>query len=178
MDAPASRVRFRIDGSVAAAAELLNRERLRDYAGSPIDPGTSRGNLTAYVTMSMPLKPDLPAGSAQYAMNLEVNNFSAERLVMGQKVEAAALARARRQSGLRAARRRQDQRHSGAARISSKSRDQADAEVRVAATLDEAGARAARLRSRRLCHRSGAGARSTAAFRSRAATAAIRSKPT
>ena len=41
--------------------------------------------------MSMPLKPDLPAGSAKYAMNLEVNNFSAERLVMGQKVEAAAL---------------------------------------------------------------------------------------
>ena len=40
----ASRVRFRIDGSVAAAAELLSRERLRDYAGSPIDPGTSRGN--------------------------------------------------------------------------------------------------------------------------------------
>ena len=50
MDAPPSRVRFRIDGSVAAAAELLSRERLRDYAGSPIDPATSRGNLTAYVT--------------------------------------------------------------------------------------------------------------------------------
>jgi hypothetical protein len=91
MSAPASRVRFKIDGSVAAAAELLSSERLRDHAGSPIDPATSRGNVTAYVTMTMPLKTDLPAGSAQYAMNLEVNNFSAEKLVMGQKVEAAAL---------------------------------------------------------------------------------------
>ena len=138
MDAPASRVRFRIDGSVAAAAELLNRERLRDYAGSPIDPGTSRGNLTAYVTMSMPLKPDLPAGSAQYAMNLEVNNFSAERLVMGQKVEAPALrVRADNQGYVL----RGDVKINGIPALLEykKSRDQSEAEVRVAATLDEAG---------------------------------------
>ena len=138
MDAPASRVRFRIDGSVAAAAELLNRERLRDYAGSPIDPGTSRGNLTAYVTMSMPLKPDLPAGSAQYAMNLEVNNFSAERLVMGQKVEAPALrVRADNQGYVL----RGDVKINGIPALLEyrKQRDQSEAEVRVAATLDEAG---------------------------------------
>ena len=41
--------------------------------------------------MSLPLKPDLPPGSTQYAMNLEIANFAAERLVMGQKVEAAKL---------------------------------------------------------------------------------------
>ena len=137
MDAPASRVRFRIDGSVAAAAELLSRERLRDYAGSPIDPSTSRGNLTAYVTMSMPLKPDLPAGSAQYAMNLEVNNFSAERLVMGQKVEAPALrVRADNQGYVL----RGDVKINGIPALLEykKSRDQSEAEVRVAATLDEA----------------------------------------
>jgi hypothetical protein len=138
MDAPASRVRFRIDGSVAAAAELLSSERLRDYAGSPIDPGTSRGNLTAYVTMSMPLKPDLPAGSAQYAMNLEVNNFSAERLVMGQKVEAPALrVRADNQGYVL----RGDVKINGIPALLEyrKVRDQSEAEVRVAATLDEAG---------------------------------------
>jgi hypothetical protein len=138
MDAPASRVRFRVDGSVASAAELLSRERLRDYAGSPIDPGTSRGNLTAYVTMSMPLKPDLPAGSAQYAMNLEVNNFSAERLVMGQKVEAAALrVRADNQGYVL----RGDVKINNIPALLEykKLRDQSEAEVRVAATLDEAG---------------------------------------
>lgn len=138
MEAPASRVRFRIDGSVSAAAELLSRERLRDYAGSPIDPGTSRGNLTAYVSMSMPLKPDLPAGSAQYAMNLEVNNFAAERLVMGQKVEAPALrVRADNQGYVL----RGDVKINGIPALLEykKSRDESEAEVRVAATLDEAG---------------------------------------
>ena len=138
MTAPASRVRFRIDGSVAAAAELLSSERLRDHAGSPIDPGTSRGNITAYVTMTMPLKPDLPAGSAQYAMNLDVVNFSAERLVMGQKVEAPALrVRADNQGYVL----RGDVKINGIPALLEyrKQRDQAEAEVRVAATLDEAG---------------------------------------
>ena len=138
MNAPASRVRFRIDGSVAAAAELLSTDRLRDHAGSPIDPGTSRGNVTAYVTMSMPLKTDLPAGSAQYAMNLEVNNFSAERLVMGQKVESPALrVRADNQGYVL----RGDVKINGIPALLEyrKQRDQTEAEVRVAATLDEAG---------------------------------------
>ncbi|MCC6890815.1 MAG: hypothetical protein IT536_19995 [Hyphomicrobiales bacterium] len=138
MDPPVSRVRFRLEGSVAAAAELLSRERLRDYAGAPIEAGTSRGNLTAHVTVSMPLKPDLPPGSAQYAINLEVANFSAERLVMGQKVEAAMLrARADNQGYTL----RGDVRINGTAALLEyrKLRDQAEAEVRVAATLDDAG---------------------------------------
>ena len=105
--------------------------------------------------MSMPLKPDLPAGSAQYAMNLEVTNFSAERLVMGQKVEAAALrVRADNQGYVL----RGDVKINGIPALLEyrKARDQSEAEVRVAATLDEAGARAARLRSRRICQRPGA----------------------
>jgi hypothetical protein len=131
-------VRFRVDGSVAAAAELLSRERLRDYAGSPVDPASSRGNVTAYVTMSMPLKPDLPAGSTQYAMNLEINNFAAERLVMGQKVEASALRVRADNQGYAL---RGDVKINGIPALLEyrKVRDQADAEVRVAATLDEAG---------------------------------------
>jgi hypothetical protein len=139
IDAPPARVRFRVDGAVGAAAELLNRDRLRDFAGSPIDAGTSRGTLTAYVTMSLPLKPDLPPGSAQYAMNLDVNNFSAERLVMGQKVEAPTLrVRADNQGYVI----RGDVKINGipAALEYRKARDESEAEVRVAATLDE-GAR-------------------------------------
>jgi uncharacterized protein YhdP len=138
MNTPVSRVRFRVDGSVSAAAELLNRERLRDYAASPIDPGTSRGTVVAHVTMSMPLKPDLPPGSAQYAMNLEIANFAADRLVMGQKVEAAAL-RARADNEGYAL--RGDVKINGIPALLEyrKQRDQSEAEVRVAATLDEAG---------------------------------------
>ena len=56
--APPAKARFRLDGSVPAAAELLGMERLRDYSGAPIDPATSRGTLTAQVTLAMPLKDD------------------------------------------------------------------------------------------------------------------------
>ncbi len=39
----------------------------------------------------MPLKPDLPPGSTNYAITVDATNFSAEHMIMGQKVEAADL---------------------------------------------------------------------------------------
>ncbi len=138
MNAPVSRTRFKIDGSVAAAAELLSRDRLRDFAGSPIDPASSRGTMTAFVNLSMPLNPDLPPGSAQYSINIEVANFSAERMVLGQKVEAALLRVRADNQGYTL---RGDVKIGGMPALLEyrKLRDQADAEVRVATTLDEAG---------------------------------------
>ncbi len=88
---PPAKVRFRLDGSVPAAAELLANERLREHSGAPLDPATSRGTLTAQVTLALPLKRDLAPGSSIYTINLDVLNFAAERMVMGQKVESALL---------------------------------------------------------------------------------------
>src|SRR5690606_4558151 len=53
--APPARVRFRIDGPVQAAAELLSLDRLRDHAGLPIDPATSKGNVSGQVTLGLPI---------------------------------------------------------------------------------------------------------------------------
>jgi hypothetical protein len=89
--APPAKVRFRLDGSVPAAAELLSMQRLRDYSNAPVEPATSRGTLTAQVTLALPLKEDLAPGSSLYTINMDVANFAAERMVMGQKVEAALL---------------------------------------------------------------------------------------
>ena len=88
---PPAKARFRLDGSVPAAAELLATERLREFSGAPLDPSTSRGTLSAQVTLSLPLKENLAEGSSTYSINMDVANFSAERMVMGQKVEAAML---------------------------------------------------------------------------------------
>jgi hypothetical protein len=88
---PPAKARFRLDGSVPAAAELLATDRLRDYSGAPLDPAASRGTLTAQVTLGLPLKEDLAEGSSTYTINMDVANFAAERMVMGQKVEAAVL---------------------------------------------------------------------------------------
>ena len=89
--APPARVHFKLDGPVPAAAELLALDRLRDASGVPFDPATTRGTMSAQVQLGMPLKSDLPPGSTQYAITVDATNFSADHLVMGQKVDAALL---------------------------------------------------------------------------------------
>ncbi len=39
-----SKVKFRIDGPVPAAAEILASDRLSDFSGTLIDPNASKGN--------------------------------------------------------------------------------------------------------------------------------------
>ena len=41
---PPARVRFKLDGPVAAAAELLATDRLRDASGAPFDPASTQRN--------------------------------------------------------------------------------------------------------------------------------------
>jgi Protein of unknown function len=134
--APPAKVRFRLDGAVPAAAELLGLERLRDYSGTPLDPASSRGTLTAQVTLAMPLKADLAPGSSSYTIAMDVTNFSAERVVMNQKVEAATLKVNANNQGHWI---RGDVKISGVpANLDyRKPRDAAEAEVRIVATLDD-----------------------------------------
>jgi hypothetical protein len=89
--APPARVHFKIDGPVQAAAELLATDRLRDASGVPFDPATTRGTMSALVALALPLKSDLPPGSTNYAITVDATNFSAEHMIMGQKVDAADL---------------------------------------------------------------------------------------
>jgi hypothetical protein len=132
---PPAKARFRLDGSVSAGAELLATERLRDFSGTPIEPGTSRGTLTAQVTLGLPLKEDLAEGSTNYSIQMDVTNFAAERMLMGQKVEAATLKVSANNQGYWI---RGDVKLNGlpAALDFRKPRD-SDPEVRVQATLDE-----------------------------------------
>jgi hypothetical protein len=135
--APPARARFHLDGPVQAAAELLALERLREFSGSPLDPATSRGNLSAQVAVNLPLKEDLPPGSSVYTINMDVTNFYADRLVMGQKVEAQSLHVAANNQGYWI---KGDAKLNGipAALDYRKPRGDGDAEVRIQATLDEA----------------------------------------
>ena len=132
---PPAKARFRLDGSVPAAAELLGLERLREYSGAPLDPATSRGTLTAQVALALPLKEDLAPGSSIYMINLDIANFAAEHMVMGQKVEAAMLKVSANNQGHWI---RGDVKLNGvpAALDYRKPRD-GDADVRIQATLDE-----------------------------------------
>ena len=134
---PQARVHFKLDGPAPAAAEMLRSERLRDIADAPFDPSTIRGTVSAQVTLGMPIKPDLPPGSTNYAITVDATNFSADRMIMGQKVDAALLRATATPQGFQL---------KGDVRIGStpvsleyrKSRGDPDAEVRIAGTLDEA----------------------------------------
>jgi hypothetical protein len=135
--APPAKARFRLDGSVPAVAELLSLERLREYSGAPLDPATSRGTLTAQIAVALPLKEDLAPGSSNYTINLDIANFAAERMVMGQKVEAALLKVTANNVGHWI---RGDVKINGvAAALDYRKPRDGDAEVRLHATLDENG---------------------------------------
>jgi hypothetical protein len=88
---PTMRARFRIDGSLPAATELLTKEPLRDTASVPIDPANSRGAIAAQVQMSLPLAEVIPKSAMTYSVAADITNFSSDKLIAGQKVESAAL---------------------------------------------------------------------------------------
>jgi hypothetical protein len=88
---PPAKVRARVDGPVPAVAELLSVDRLKDAAGVTIDPAASRGNVTATVNLGMRLGLDITSSNLSYAIAADVTNFSADHLVMSQKVEAQTL---------------------------------------------------------------------------------------
>ena len=118
MKMPPARVSFRVDGPVPAAAELLALDRLREFSGAPFDPAGTKGTAVAQVTLGMPLRPDLPPGSTDYDITVDLSNFSADKMLFGQKVEAQTLRRLGDQPALRDQGRRQGRGRAGPDRVS------------------------------------------------------------
>ena len=112
-------------------------DRLRDVADAPFEPSTMRGTMSAQVTLGMPLKADLPPGSTNYAITLDATNFSADRMIMGHKVEAALLRASATPQGFQL---KGDVKIAGtpASLEYRKTRGEAEAEIRLQGTLDEA----------------------------------------
>jgi hypothetical protein len=134
-----SRTRFRAEGNADAAAELLTLERLRDAANVALDPETTKGTFVARVALNFPLTGSLTKESVNYAIEADLTNFSAEKWVRGQKVEAAALKlTANNAQGFQT---KGDVKIAGlpATIEYRKPIGDTDAEVRMFATLDDAG---------------------------------------
>jgi hypothetical protein len=136
MKTPPARVSFRVDGPVPAAAELLSLDRLRDFSGAPFDPATTKGMISGQVQLGMPLRPDLPPGSTDYDIGVDIANFSADKMLFGQKIEAQTL---------RVTANNQSYEIKGDVKIAGtpaqieyrKLKGESDAEVKISATLDE-----------------------------------------
>ena len=136
---PYSRTRFRVDGSVDGAAELVSSGPLRSGATIQIDPATSRGSFTAQVSLGMPVGLDLPElqGKIAYAVEADVTNLTVDRLVRGQKLEANSVHVTANPQGVQL---KGDVRIGGTplAIDYKKPVGDADAEVRLQTTLDDA----------------------------------------
>ena len=133
---PPARFKVRIDGPVPAAAEILASDRLSDLSTTPIDPNTSKGNLSATVTMGMPVIGKLTKADTTYAVSADLNGFSADKLVMNQKLEANTLKIVASNQGYQV---KGDVKINGqAATLDYRKPAEGDADIKLIATLDDA----------------------------------------
>src|SRR6185312_14215804 len=133
--APA-RVKFRIDGPVPAAAEILASDRLSEFAGTLVDPNSSKGTVSAQVTLNMPIKRELTKADTTYAIAADLSGFAADHLVMNQKLEANALKVVANNQGYQV---KGDVRINGqAASLDYRKPSEGDADFKLQATLDDA----------------------------------------
>jgi hypothetical protein len=133
--APA-KVRFRVDGGVPAAAELLASDRLSEFSGTLVDPNSSKGNVSAIITLGLPVKKALTKADTSYTVAADLNGFAADKLVMNQKLEASALKVVANNAGYQV---RGDVKINGQlASLDYRKPAEGDADVKLAATLDDA----------------------------------------
>jgi len=131
-----SRVKFRIDGPVPAAAEILASDRLSDLSGTFIDPNSSKGTVSAVITLGMPVKGALTKADTTYGVTADINGFAADKLVMNQKLEANTLKVVANNAGYQV---KGDVKINGQpASLDYRKPAEGDADVKLQATLDDA----------------------------------------
>src|SRR6202035_4487225 len=86
-----ARIKFRIDGPVPAAAEILASDRLSDLSGTLIDPNSSKGTVSALITLGLPVEGSLTKADTAYAVSADLSGFAADKVVMNRKLEATTL---------------------------------------------------------------------------------------
>ena len=131
-----ARIRLRIDGPVPAAAEILSSDRLGEFTGNLLDPATTKGNVTAQLTLGLPIKRELTKADTIYTVVADLTGFSADKLVMNQKLEASTMKVLANNGGFQV---RGDVKINGqAATLDYRKPTEGDADVRLQAILDDA----------------------------------------
>ena len=135
-EAVASKVKFRVDGPVPAAAEILASDRLSDLSGTLIDPNASKGTVAAIITLGMPVKGSLTKADTTYTVTADLGGFAADKLVMNQKLEANTLKVVANNAGYQV---KGDVKINGQpASLDYRKPNDGDADIRLQATLDDA----------------------------------------
>lgn len=134
---PPSRIKMRVEGPVDAVAELVAMDPIREPSGALFDRATTRGGVTANLTIDTPVAKDIDRKEVSYQIEADITNFSAERFVRGHKAEAAAMRIIANAQGIYA---KGDMRIAGTPALVEyrKPIGPGDAEVRLTTTLDDA----------------------------------------
>ena len=135
-----ARASFRIDGGVPAAAALLASDGLRDTVGITLDPASTRGTVAAQVAVKLAIARPMPEDASSYVINADLTNFSADKMLLGQKVEASILKAVASSDGFQI---KGDVKINGTPATIDlrKQKGAADAELHMQATIDEAARR-------------------------------------
>jgi hypothetical protein len=131
-----AKVKFRIDGPVPAAAEILASDKLSDLSVTLIDPNSSKGTASAIVTLALPIKRDIARTETSYTVTADLGGFAADRLMMNQKVEANSLRVVANNQGYQV---KGDVKINGQpASLDYRKQNDGDADIKLLATLDDA----------------------------------------
>jgi hypothetical protein len=131
-----ARVKFRIDGPVPAVAEILASDRLSEFSGTLIDPNSSKGTVSALVMLGLPIKRELTKADTTYSITADLVGFSADHLVMNQKLESNTLKVVANNQGYQV---KGDVKINGqAASLDYRKPSEGDADIKLQATLDDA----------------------------------------
>jgi hypothetical protein len=137
--APA-RANIRIDGSVPATVVLLSSEGLRDIVGLTLDPASTRGTVTAQVGVKLAIARTMSDDSSSYTINADLTNFAADKMLLGQRLEAPTLKVTASGDGYQI---KGDAKVNGTPAFIDlrKQKGDADAELRMQSVIDEAARR-------------------------------------
>lgn len=131
-----ARVRFKLEGPAPGVIEVLNSDRLSEASANLLDPNAIKGNVSAQVAMGMPIQHELTKADTTYNVTADLKDFSADKLVMNQKVEASALKIVANNQGYQV---RGDIKINGqAGQLDYRKPTDGDADVKLSATLDDA----------------------------------------
>ena len=131
-----SKVKFKVDCPVPAAAEILASDRLSDVSGTLIDPNASKGTVAATITLGLPVKGALTKADTTYAVTADLGGFAVDKLVMNQKLEANTLKVVANNSGYQV---KGDVKINGQqASLDYRKPNDGDADIKLQATLDDA----------------------------------------
>jgi len=131
-----AKIRFRIDGPVPAMAEILASDRLSEFSGTLIDPNSSKGTVSAVVTLGLPVKGSLSKADTTFAISADLTGFSAEKLVMNQKLESNALKVMANNAGYQV--KGEVKINGQSASLDYRKPNEGDADIKLQATLDDA----------------------------------------